>query len=39
MMTGAYRPAGAGSDGHDAIAEASDAHEDFAPFSERLRIA
>ena len=37
MVTGAFRPSGARSDGHEAIAEASDAHEArMARFSERL---
>ena len=27
MVTGAFRPSGARSDGHDAIADASEAHE------------
>lgn len=39
MVTGAFSPSGARSEGHDAIAEASDAHEArMARFSERLRV-
>lgn len=39
MVTGAFSPSGARRDGHDAIAEASDAHEArIARFSERLRV-
>lgn len=40
MVTGALRPSGARSDGHDAIADASEAHEArIARFSARLRFA
>jgi hypothetical protein len=39
MVTGAFSPSGARSAGHDAIAEASEAHEaNMARFSERLRL-
>ena len=39
MVTGAFSPSGARSEGHDAIAEASEAHEArMARFSERLRL-
>jgi len=38
METGAFRPSGARSDGHDAIADASDAQDArIARFSARLR--
>jgi hypothetical protein len=40
MVTGAFSPSGARIEGHDATAEASDAHEArMARFSERLRVA
>ena len=39
MVTGAFSPSGARSDGHDAIADASEAQEArIARFSARLRL-
>src|SRR6185437_14727262 len=39
IVTGAFSPSGARSDGHEAIAEASEVHDArIARFSERLRV-